>query len=813
MNTNGHAEIAEEAGLPLLRDTFGNTLKSLRAVQLGNWLTDVSQAIDPVAYASAAQKSSALASSAVDQLRAAMDSLVEEVLGAMTEYMPDPGAAVAGRVLERLRDVVGRRGDEAKRTLLGAIDQVFSSQSDERSSRLGEFFRSTFLVIGYFKFVHPELPGKPPRMDFECFMRVFGRPNDARGAINSSPALDRPGAYTQYYPHEHVDRPELLPPRDPAVYSPGVQVEGVDNAVKAGSRPGMRAGKRRRDVRPDLYSYLRDNLEMTAGLLAEVDRDLRRLIRSLKLKQPFAGDPKLLSLERNPEFHLSLAKLGHALHQVEDFFAHSNWVDLAVQRRGSGYLDKFLPKQTSSEFLDRARTVVEKRLRRHLTSPKPDWRAHDKEKWVVTGYFDLRDTLVSIIHLAEEAWGGDVPDPYAAADKALKELKETQERPSAVVAAAQKLLRESLDFLSDPETAQLDSDNEIARLYAKNVGKDLKRLTLPPVQKEFAARISEEAPLLANAPGEVREALFTALVVGSQLRGGMGLYKSLRTLGAFVSNPVDWLLKQLPEKLRDAVVFYARERVYDAIAMDRLGCHSLMAKDHGLEPLYEPNKQCATAVHYFIVKTLLRFREESAPEHVDWLALLEFFLQNPTVAAPSVGQRVKVSVSVNHTVKEGEQLDTSDSRYSLTHRYRQTAVSPAKFTWRTIADANFNTSGLSDKKARQIINATLRDRAWGVPVRPPNYAFKSGIIIRIPAQKIERQVPAAATDAPEWYDTVMEKDWKVFRGSKDPDTGAEIPPLEPYKPEPVARSIVDAIVTKGRRMRMEARQAYRPNRG
>jgi len=802
MNTHGHGEVAEEAGLPLLNDTFPR-LSSLHAMHLGNWLTDVSQAVDPVAYATVASKGRG-AVDAADGFRKSIEATVEEALGAMLEHAPVVVRGPAKRVLARVRDLLGQQANKSKQVLLKCIDELFAAQDQERDSRVGQFFRSIFLVIGYFKFVHPASAGKPPRMDFECYMRVFGRPKDTRGGAGSNPALDRPGAYTQYYPHEHLDRPEILPPQDPPVYSPGKQT-GPDNALKSGASPGTRAKKEARQYRPDLYSYLRDDMEMTAGLLGEVDRDLRTILARAGLKPLFAGSPDLSSLERNPEWHICLAKLGHALHQVEDFFAHSNWVELVVDRGGPAAYAKFLPHRAPVDLLNRARTVVEKRLRRHLTSAQKDWRLHPSERWVVTGYFDFHDTFVSLLHLTEEAWGGDVPDPWAELDAAGKKLQELREKPSEAVAGVQRLLRQSLDLLTDPRAAQDDPENDVAKLYRERIGRDVDRLRRPPVQKELAERIAKEAPQLANAPPEIRDAFFQALVLGSQAAGARGLYQSIKTVSEFVLDPAGWLLDQLPEKLKDAFVFYARERLYDFVAMDRLGCHSLMAKDHGLEPLYEPNKQCATAVHYFIVKTLLRFRDDGAPAQIDWLQLLEFFLRNPV--APKNGRRasVKAPVAIMHVVQKDEQLDSPVERFSLTKRYRRTAANPGTFTWRTIADANFNTKGLSDAKAAKIVNLTLRDSGWGYPVTPPNYAFKAGVRLWIPDQLVKRQAPVASDAEPEWFQIVIDKGWKVFRDKSDPNT-----PLKPYTPSPISKQDFGTIISDGHRMRMQARQEYRP---
>lgn len=62
MNTKGHRGVGEQGALALLERTFkdraGGEAQGLEAVLLGNWLTDLSQVIDPVAYASLASKSS-----------------------------------------------------------------------------------------------------------------------------------------------------------------------------------------------------------------------------------------------------------------------------------------------------------------------------------------------------------------------------------------------------------------------------------------------------------------------------------------------------------------------------------------------------------------------------------------------------------------------------------------------------------------------------------------------------------------------------------------------------------------------------------
>lgn len=59
MNTSGHHSVAREAGEVVLQNALKAVNKehlSTTAFYMGNWLADVSQAVDPVAYENAAGK-------------------------------------------------------------------------------------------------------------------------------------------------------------------------------------------------------------------------------------------------------------------------------------------------------------------------------------------------------------------------------------------------------------------------------------------------------------------------------------------------------------------------------------------------------------------------------------------------------------------------------------------------------------------------------------------------------------------------------------------------------------------------------------
>lgn len=796
MNTEGHADVARSAGIPLLQEVFGADNRSLAALELGNWLTDVSQVVDPVAYASIAAAIRSGGESVIDEFRANVDRFVDQFLATVFERTGLPSQR-----LRSLKPDLAPYAKQAKDGLNRAVDDLLVGATDERGARTARFFRDAFLVKGYFKFVHPEASGEP-RMDFGAFMAVFGRTTDTRGAYNAGPADDRPGAYTQYYPHEHLDRPEMLPSQSPKVFAPGPQLPGVPFRIAFGSPgAGTRSSQSSERLDPDLYSYLRDDIEMTAGLLAEVDLAMRKALSSSMS-------------DTDPGWHVTLAKLGHALHQVEDFFAHSNWCELAYTRLGATYLKKVIPPLLPVEMLNRAQTVYLKRLQRHLTKQLADWRKHDAERWVVTGYFDFYDTGVSLAHLAEELFGLDAGDPWAEGWDLYQGAKGVVDDPRTAVFSVGETLRHTLDVVTDPARAFKDPENTVAKSLEKKYGKDVNRLLRPGISEQVAREVLQESTLLKSAPPEVQLAFLTVIVEGSRVLAANSLYGAFRQVAVFFGNPVAWFLEWLPDKLKerffDAIKFYVRERFHDAIASDRIGCHSLLAKDHGREPFFTPAKECATAVHWWIVKTLLRWDKDPESSYIDWLELLEHFLRNPLSPDRVRRERGWLEVTVIHTVRWKEQLKAKDPRYSLEAMYRPTAMRPGLFTWRSIADANFNTADRPLREAQDAINQILRDNAWGVPVAPPNYAFKEGLRILIPSQRLRCEFLIPEKDERPWFQDVFDKGWKVFRGQEDPGAGQSQAGITPHVPKEISRRELDAIVARGRALRTKARESYRP---
>jgi hypothetical protein len=720
MDTRGHESVAKDAGLPLLTEAFKAVGSSphLNAFYMGNWLTDVSQLVDPVATASAVQAAKNF-----------VDSLVKEI--AATAFIKKANEYTQLHLDSKL--------EEIKNQLGGALDYYILANNDQRQSELDKIVRTGLRIKGYFKFAHPEAPGQDPGMTIDCFMAVFN------------------AQYTQYYPYEHLDRPEVLPAKTPPEY-----VMDLDTGTRFTHE----------SLKPDLYKYLRDDIVIAAGLLAEIDSQWARK----------TFDPGKRVDDSAKDWNIGLAKLGHALHAVEDFFAHSNFIEHASLLMGADFLPRSYQIFDNEIFL--------RRLKRYVPADYADWKKYPNEDYIVTGFFDPKDTLISLALLAEELIGIEAKDPTRLPADMQDAVKDALEHPEVPVFKAQKLIRNTLDLLDDPVGAIKDDDNEVAQKLKDKFSPDYIKFRRPGVSREVIDQVMREFPLFQDTDPQIKTDIINfvvqmdkAVVVGKYAISG---YKAIKTILEFLADPLAWFLDFFSDKLKDyiksTVIFYVKDRVYDYIGQKRIGCHSLLAKDHGEEWLYKHMKNCATGVHWYVVKTICRWSEKdirekaSAEDHrwVNWLELLEFFLRHPVSATTKTAKKT-IPVDIIHTVVDG------DSLASLAIKYRPTAVNPAAFTWETIADANFGTKDLPTRDRKNVVNQILRDRHWGYPVRmKPNYAFNPGLRVIIPEQKLDVIVAIPDPKEKKWFMEVMKHDWKVFPGYEDPTSRKSQPPLNPH---------------------------------
>lgn len=602
MNTHGHESIAEAAGLPLLKEVFkglgyGENL-SLQAFYLGNWITDLSQLVDPVAIAGLRGKLKNLIYDGFGYVAGGVKVLSHETLIPLSDVFTD-----AETSLNSLRDHMLRGCD--------SFEQLLTGKDEQGNSLLYRLMSSAALLKAYFKFVHPTESGAPPRMDLEAFFAVFQK------------------LFVQYFPHEHLDRP--------------VEREGQslsnEKVVYANKTPAQ----------PGIYDYLRDDLAAAAYLLYEVDHEWAQKMNASGIQ----------NLDQDKNWNVGLATLGKAVHAVEDFFAHSNFIEQAALMSPLTYL----PEQHNGSVFDFPRRRFLKRLKRYdpnSSLPETEWSELEMEKHVVTGYFDFVDTFISLSHILEAVLFGDsIENPY----ERLHHLKQAQIEFNALITG-------SISHLPNQDNGLVHLLDEIKAIpLAHDVteffksAQDLCKRRFPGLMdRSDVGRMLQELPIITDAMPVLKSlhydknpklvaALATALLdvllilrfsVQTSVDITRYLWQDLKLISSFrglIQNPVTWLREQITDSAVgigvDAAAYFSKELLYTAFGLERIGCHSLIAKDHGTEVLADKAKDCATAVHFIIVHTLLRWCRQDAnlssqeKYWVNWMEFLERYLSHP----------------------------------------------------------------------------------------------------------------------------------------------------------------------------------------
>jgi hypothetical protein len=809
MNTHGHGDVINEAGVPLLQQAFeaaGKGKPRVGAFHLGNWLTDVSQVIEPVGFAGAASKLRETAGRLDEALGDLMQSLFTERDGHLIPLVFPPESR-----------------ESARKEVITLLETFAAALEGPLQENWNGSWTDIFRLVGYFKFVHPPAAGQAQRMDFSIYNLLFSE------------------FFLRYIPHLHVDRPEVFPRKTPAEF---------ESTLAAGTR----SPRHRVKLQPDLYSYLRDHIEITAGSLAEIDL----YWASSTFTQSGAVN------DGDYEWNHWLARLGVALHAVEDFFAHSNFIELATIRLGEQY------RPESYQLLDAWRFA--RRLKRYEPISIDDWRRYAEEDHVVTGFFEVDDTLVSIGHVGEELFGPtavlytkhrfkqrahsrwqrkiskdaeamedafydrmlELKDPTRIGRDTLDRLRQAKESPATVMFHFHRLMRHTLDTVTDPERAFKDETNPVAQALRKKYAdpQAIEAIRSPLVKKEIAEQVVRDSFLFQDSPPEIRTLFVNSiLILGKGLKIGKQIitwYETIKNLIEFIDKPAEWIAKHLIIKglsqvaiIPSAFLFYARDGLYHLLGADRIGSHSLLAKDYGREWLYRHQKECAKAVHWYILHTMTRWSQPDfrvdprAGTHqwVDWLELLEYFLRNPwSYQTASHTAQVTIPVTIVHRVRERPRGTRPDMLSSLADLYRPQAVNPGRFTWRTIADANFDTYDLPEKLAQEVINYRLKVTGTGYPVTPPNYAFKTGTRVYIPDMKLTLRVQAVLRQDEIWYGEVLDKGWTVFRGREDPETRRPEGPAKFHTPVLINQVELQRLIDRGLILRTQAERNYVPSR-
>jgi len=793
MKSKLHEQIAAE-GEEILRAAFesrGWPDARLGAFRFGNWAMDYSQVLDPVVmerFLGPATETVQAVCQGVNQilqrpafsLTAPIRHVIDETFVKVSklwgiEDVPAPLDCweVAQLGVCRLENV-----------LLFVLQQLETAAPRE--------LKALCRVLGYFKFVHVvtnmEAKNTASRrtMDFNVYMDTFD------------------DIFKQYYPHLHLDRPASS--TSPHSYPPGY-ISEIDSELR-------------------IHRYMRDDITVAAGKLAGFDRMVAHPAFRLGIRPDFDSI----------EFNKALAQLGAAMHLIEDFFAHSTFVEHAALAGGPEYLNWKAggnggdsTATPESPFTQEDQAKIVRRLMRHSDahsgSEDPAWIS----PFLVTGTFDGRDTLVSLLHLLEDICGSADTEPaewllkaigcnklatvakhvpaVARAndeDKLGAEIREVAlylAEPGRLLEKPEKILRDFLALCSDPLEAFEDSDNELASRLTSLRGKiDLTEGL--PLDPEVSRSLLSDSHL----PSLIKDHFLTVVEFFNRVytcgKATVTFYKAARFLVAFLKSPAAVLRKILKELLFDALADEALEMI-SAFAKDflenqllgasRIGCHSLLAKDHGDEPMHLQSKACAEAVHLYVVETLVRKsrpREVLAcralpgggptPERttidtrdwVDWQELLFFFLRHP----------VRWEVEYSHAsfgVAEAYVCDGGHSLYELTERFRKTTINPGRFTSAQLRAAN--------PKILQAVD----DRE----------SLPRGIVLSIPDQARRLPKPALGQMKSFWWKPIFRAvDASMIKKSVRQGTLKECKLQTFHTLVPVSLTQVDALIRHGREL-------------
>jgi hypothetical protein len=291
VDTRGHHRVLLEGVEPRLRRAYaekGDDDVNLQALFLGNWL--LSQLNDPGSTAIAqiardlgAGKAKSTVTRIVAQLTVALAAEPREDTprGAAPPHL----AALARRVRDMAEDLLSSCAVVAR-----ALEQESGGGG---TSTLGTMLLSLTRVVGYLRFAVPESNPRGHSIRYSSYARIFDE-------------LCR-----QYFPHEHLDRPLCSS-------SYGTSCEAAWGLRHAGRRDRLYASAVGTGPDAHMYQYLVDDRTVLAGRLAELDLQ-------------WASKDFVAATMDPSERDVFLARLGHTMHGIEDFFAHSNFTEHAVQ--------------------------------------------------------------------------------------------------------------------------------------------------------------------------------------------------------------------------------------------------------------------------------------------------------------------------------------------------------------------------------------------------------------------------------------------------------------------------------------------------
>jgi hypothetical protein len=404
--------------------------------------------------------------------------------------------------------------------------------------------------------------------------------------------------YTQYFPHEHLDFPPL-PPHLPQ--------RGDRNPSQV---PVTGGGQPRR-----VLAYVDQHLDYIADLLTRVERDWAHAAAQ-------GADPA-----RRREL---VARFGHASHALEDWFFHSNFVEMAWRTAHATQPAPHapLPPPTPAEIEHHgpvaSDTTVQRRYRRRLRAPsfqgdgdQLSRETSQEAALVYTSSFGADDISFTLIDALGHVLGvpPDAVDPAVDPKRAL--LSRLLHPLHRAFYGTEQEREESLKQWK----ADVMAGTWVARAQT------LRRLGLI---EEFELQTITEMNELERRLYERYSCI------------GLGIVGLLQKVIETAQSTVKKSFERSREIDGDAAHSIQDDRTDNGAPGENIGSHSLMAKDSiRKEPLRGQTVNLAKSVATYVATTMAGRLASAAPtrpdDFVDWAELLRFFVTHPEQASGGAG--------------------------------------------------------------------------------------------------------------------------------------------------------------------------------
>jgi hypothetical protein len=225
-----------------------------------------------------------------------------------------------------------------------------------------------------------------------------------------------------------------------------------------------------------------------------------------------------------------------------------------------------------------------------------------------------------------------------------------------------------------------------------------------------------------------------------------------------------------------------------------------MAKDHGAEFLYKQMRDCAKATHYYVVKTMMRWKlpgyKDRPPNQkwVNWLELLEYFLCNPTMnAVCPVPKQVPVPI-IHKLDEEDTQFSIEELWQKLYERFKPDSLDLDDLTFspKTIFDWNTLT------RVKKSVTQTANEKWFPEIGRISQLTYQELKRVVIPLQKHNLAVCNPATVGERWFIPVILTGW---------NPGINLRHTIIYHPD---QAQAQTMATDGEELRQTLINLYRP---